>query len=90
MSTSRQIAGRVGGLRSWANTVDRTERTAPARRNSPASIEYHLARLDPDRFANATDAQRLAAAEAAHRLYYAEMAMRSVQSRRRNRQGGAA
>lgn len=80
--TRRQQIGRYGGLKSWANTPDRSERTRPARRRSPSSIEYHLDRLDPERFAEATDAQRLAAAEAAKRAYYAELTLRSVAARR--------
>lgn len=84
-SKARQISGRVGGFRSWANTVDRTARTEPARRASPSTNEYWLERLDPERFAEATDAQRLAAADAARRAHYAELAMRSVLARARRK-----
>lgn len=87
MQSARQTIGRYGALKSWANTVDRSARTRPARSNSPGSIEYHLARLDPELFAEATEAQKLAAAEAARKAYFAELAMRSVRSR--NRQGVA-
>ena len=81
---SRQaIAGRLGALTSWANTVDRTARTRSARAKSPSNVEYHLERLDPERFADATEAQKLAAADAARRAYFAELAMRSAQARRR-------
>jgi len=83
MSTPRQQIGRYGGLKSWANTPDRNARTALARRRSPSNIEYHLDRLDAERFADATDAQRVAAAECARRAYFAELAMRSAQARRR-------
>jgi hypothetical protein len=31
-STERQLLGRIGGYKSWANTNDRTARTAPGRR----------------------------------------------------------
>jgi hypothetical protein len=75
------LAGKFGALKSWANTVDRPARTAPARRDRPASVEYHLARQDPARFADATDEQRLAAAEAARRAWTA----RSKTARRRRR-----
>jgi len=81
MSTTRQNAGRYGGLKSWANTLDRTARTAPGRSKGPSSIDWHIARLDPGRFANATDAQRLAAAEAGRRAYFAELAMKSARAR---------
>jgi len=95
LSISRKTIGRYGGLRSWANTVDRAARTAPGRLRSPSSIEYHFDRLDPERFAGATDAQKLAAAQAARKAYYAELAMRSAVARRSRRArvdsgGGAA
>ena len=83
MSISRKTIGRYGGLRSWANTVDRAARTAPGRLRSPSSLEYHFDRLDPERFGGATDAQKLAAAQAARKAYYAELAMRSAVARSR-------
>lgn len=81
--SKRQTLGRYGALKSWGQTADRTARTEPARRRSPASIDYHLERLDPERFANATAEQRLAAAEAARRAHFAKMALRSHEARRR-------
>ena len=81
MPTPKQLAGRKGGLKSWGNTVDRTKRTTPGTKASPASVDYWLARLDPVKFADATDAQRLAAAEAAWRAYFADLAYRSARSR---------
>lgn len=84
---TRQSIGAYGAHISWANTVDRSQRTAPARRNSPAYVEYHLERLDPVRFADATPEQRLAAAEAARKAHFARLALRSAKSRSR---GGAA
>ena len=80
--SQRQALGRYGGLKSWANTVDRAARTQPARRSSPSSIEWHLDRL-PDKFDNASDQQRLAAAEAAKRCYFAELAIKSANARRK-------
>jgi hypothetical protein len=83
MSTERQQIGRYGGLKSWANTPDRSARTAPGRKASPGSVDYWLARLDSERFADATDQQRLAAAESARRAHFAQLAMKSVRSRAR-------
>ena len=77
----RRLAGRKGALRSWANTVDRTSRTAPARANGPAELAWHLSRL-PAAFDEAAEAQRIAAAEAARRAYFTDLAMRSVKARR--------
>lgn len=88
MPTQRQTIGRYGGLKSWANTTDRTARTAPGRRKSPGEIEYWLARLDPERFADATEAQRLAAAEAARKAHFARMAMSSAKARSKRKAGG--
>ena len=82
MPTQRQSIGRYGGLKSWANTPDRSARTRPARAKSPSSIEYHLERLGPQ-FADATDDQRLAAAEAAKKAYYSELALKSARARRK-------
>ncbi len=78
----RQAIGRYGAHVSWANTVDRTARTRKARQKSPASVEYWLARLDPERFAEATPQQRLDAAESMRRAHFAVLALRSAESRR--------
>lgn len=77
----RKIAGRIGGLMSWAHTPDRTARTKNARSAGPGAVEYHLARLDPDLFANASDAQRYAAAEAARKAHFARLALASAKAR---------
>jgi len=82
-TVTREAAGRYGAYKKWAGTADRTAATASARRNSPSNIDYWLARLDPERFAAATDAQKLAAAEAARSAHFALLAMRSAQARRR-------
>lgn len=82
-STSRQLAGRLGGLKSWANTPDRTARTSNGRAAGPGSIGYWLARLDPVRFADASDEQKVAAATAAKKAHYARLALKSAQVRAR-------
>ena len=81
MPTQRQQIGRAGGLESWARTVDRAARTANGRKAAPSDLEWHLARLDAERFADATEAQKLQAAEAAKKAYYARLAMKSARSR---------
>lgn len=78
----RQKYGRIGALNSWANTPDRSARTRNGRAKSPASIEWHEARLDPERFADASDADRRKAAESARKAYYSELAMKSAAARR--------
>lgn len=82
---TRQRQSRYGALVSWANTPDRSARTAPARRRSPSSVDYWIDRLDPERFADATDSAKFAAAEAARRAHFLDMARRSAESRRRDR-----
>lgn len=77
--------GRVGGHKSWANTVDRSARTQRVRDAGPGNIDYWLARLDPNKFADATDAQRLAAAQSLKKAHYAELAMKSAQARARTK-----
>lgn len=65
----RSIAGSLGGHISWANTSDRTARTAPAR----AALEAKFlaeAEGDPKR------------AESLRKAYYKRLALRSAQARR--------
>ncbi|MGD9995658.1 MAG: hypothetical protein AB7L17_04450 [Ilumatobacteraceae bacterium] len=80
--TDRSIAGRIGAHMSWARTVDRSARTANARRSGPGEVDWHLARLGPQ-FDDATAAQRLAAAESARKAYFAALALKSAKSRPR-------
>jgi hypothetical protein len=75
--------GRVGALESWSRTVDRTARTAPARSAGPGDVTYWLTKLDSERFANATQQQRLDAADAMRRAHFARMAMASAKARKK-------
>jgi hypothetical protein len=81
MSPTRKQTGRLGGLTSWANTVDRAARTAPARRAGPGDVNYWLTKLDPERFADAAEEQRLDAADAMRRAHFARLAIASVNAR---------
>lgn len=82
MPSNHTLASRYGALKSWGQTPDRTARTAPARRSSPGSIDYWLDRLDPERFAEASDQQRLDAADAMRRAYFQGLALKSARARR--------
>ena len=82
VESQRQRIGRYGGLKSWANTVDRSARTRKARESGPSGLDWHLARLDPQRFAEASEDDRRMAAEAARKAYYADLAMKSAAARR--------
>lgn len=72
--TERKLAGTIGAHISWANTENRTARTAPAR----AALEKRFldeAGGDPIRAANLKKA------------YYARLALKSAQARRAKRLG---
>jgi hypothetical protein len=72
------LAGRIGAYASWANTSDRSARTAPARAAFDRRFEDEV---DPGRILDpATRAQRAAAAR---RAYFARLALKSAQARRK-------
>ncbi|MFJ8555272.1 hypothetical protein [Streptomyces sp. NPDC093676] len=81
MNTSeRSMQMRLASHMSWANTTDRSARTAAARKASHHDRFLKQARAKhPD----ATEAQIVEAAEALKKAHYTEMALRSAQSRRR-------
>lgn len=66
----RSLLGKIGGETSWANTVDRSARTAPARRALDAKFLAE-AGGDPKR------------AEHLRKAYFARLALKSAQARRR-------
>jgi hypothetical protein len=80
---NRQLAGRIGGLESWSRTPDRAVRTAPARAAGPSSVDYWVAKLDPELFADATDKQKLDAADAMRRAFYTRLAFASAKARKK-------
>jgi hypothetical protein len=79
----RSLRARIAVHTSWANTVDRTSRTAPGTDASPARLSYWEKRVDPDR--RMDEATRAKAAENARTAHYQRMAYRSAQTRRRRR-----
>ena len=80
--STRQKIGRYGADLSWANTPNRTERTRNGRNASPSSLNWHIERLDPEKFADATDEQKVKAGESAKKAYYSKLAMKSAEVRR--------
>lgn len=71
-ASERRLQGQVGAYLSWANTADRSARTAPAR----AALEAKFlaeAGGDPVR------------AEALRKAHFSRLALKSAQSRRRAR-----
>ena len=77
---------RLASHTSWAQTADREQRTAAARKNSPQSLAYWLDRVP----AEVTDADaRLAAAKSAHKARMTALALASSRSRAAKRQQSA-
>lgn len=74
----RRLAGRKGGHTSWANTVDRSARTAPAREAARLRFEKIV---DPD--GELDPALRAKLAENARKAFLADMSIRAAQARRR-------
>ena len=72
-------AARIAAYQSWANTPDRSARTAGARQGLLARFEREARqRLGPD----ATDAQVAAAADAARKAHYARLSAAGVAARK--------
>ncbi len=79
MSASHpSLAGRIGAHASWANTTDRAERTAPARR---AALERFERQVDP--LGTLDAAERARRAEHARKAYFLGLALKSAQARRK-------
>ncbi len=76
-SAERALNGRIGAHVSWANTVDRTARTAPAR-----------AALDA-KFLEEAGGDHVRAAHL-RKAHYARLALKSAQARRLKAGGGDA
>jgi hypothetical protein len=73
----RSLVARIAAHTSWANTPDRTARTAPARRALLARFE---AQVDPDGVLDPVE--RAKRAESARKAYFARLALASVKARR--------
>jgi hypothetical protein len=76
----RSLRARMAVHTSWANTGDRTARTAPARR---AALQRFERQVDPD--GTLKPAERRRRAEQAMRAHMARLALRSAQARRRRK-----
>ena len=75
-AAERSLRGQLAAHTSWANTLDRSARTAPARAAREAKF---LAEADGD-------PQR---AESLRRAYYARLALASAKARKRSSKGAA-
>jgi hypothetical protein len=77
----RQMRASAASHAMWANTADRTLRTAPARRAAMARFERQV---DPDGVL--PDRERAVRAESARKAYFKALALRSsiTRAKRRN------
>jgi hypothetical protein len=78
------LRGQIAAHESWARTVDRSARTAPARKAMDDKFEREV---DPNN--ELAPAERARRAEHARKAYFARLALKSAQARRR-RAGNAA
>lgn len=76
-TSDRSLVARLGAETSWARTVDRSARTAPAR---SAFDRRFLDEVDPDRVL--TEEERNRRAEHARKAYFARLTLKSIQARR--------
>lgn len=76
--SERYLRSSLGAHISWANTENRTERTAPARRAFEAQFEQQA---DPDGVLHPVERARRA--ESLRKAYFARLALKSAQARRR-------
>ncbi|NEK56881.1 hypothetical protein GCU56_03220 [Geodermatophilus sabuli] len=72
------MIARLAAHQSWANTADRSARTAPARR---AMLDRFENQVDPDGVLS--PAERARRAGHARKAYFTRLALRSAQARRR-------
>ncbi|SQD97993.1 conserved hypothetical protein [Parafrankia sp. Ea1.12] len=76
----RVLIARIAAHTSWANTTDRTARTAPGR---AAFLDRFDRQVDPD--GTLKPDERARRAEHARRAYFSALALRSAQARRKRR-----
>ena len=79
-ASERVLRAQIAAHTSWANTSNRSERTAPARTAMMAKFEHEV---DPDGIL--TPAERTRRAESARKAYFSRLAFKSATARRRKR-----
>ena len=84
-STERSLIARVAAHESWAQTKDRSVRTAPARK---AMLDRFERQVDPT--GELTTAERGIRAAHARQAYFSRLALKSAQARRRAGEARAA
>lgn len=87
-ASKRTVNARIAANERWAKEPDRSQATAKARANSPASIEYWMQKVDPD---NALPRdQRLRRAQNAKTAFYQRRAAAMRAAKALKAAGGAA
>jgi hypothetical protein len=80
--SDRALIAKIASYTSWANTTDRSARTAPGRAAARAAMLDRFEReVDPD--GTLPLQERARRAESARKAYFTRLALRSAQSRRR-------
>lgn len=82
--SERKMRARVAAHTSWANTADRTERTAAGRRAMDEKFEREV---DPD--GTLAPEERARRAESARKAHFARLALLSAEARRRKKADSA-
>lgn len=82
--TERKLRAQLGAYTSWANTENRTARTAKPRAAFNQRFEDEV---DPERVLQPDE--RAKRAGAARQAYFAALALKSAKARRRRSAGGA-
>ena len=80
----RALIARIASYESWAQTTDRSARTAPARAALMSKFEHDV---DPDGLLDPVERARRA--ESARKAHFTRMALRSAQARRRTKTASA-
>ena len=83
--SEQSMRGALGAHVSWANTENRTARTAPARKAFDGRFEHEV---DPDGVL--PPAERAKRVENARRAYFLRLALKSAKARRLAKEGRAA
>jgi len=81
----RKLRAQLGAEMSWANTTDRTARTAPGSRAAEARFEKQARELHPD----ADDSLIAKVAENLRRAHFRRMGLASATKRRKAREAQA-
>lgn len=79
--TERRLHAQIAAHESWAHTVDRAARTAPARAALMAKFEREV---DPD--GTMRPAERARLAEHKRKAHFQRLALKSARARRRSRE----